>query len=376
MGEIGSFEILKRSGDHNARRARLQTAHGVIDTPHFMPVGTKATVKAMLPEEIKDLGFQVLLGNTYHLHLRPGDERIKRLGGLHQFMNWSGPILTDSGGFQVFSLSKLRTLSEEGVEFKSHIDGSKYFISPEVSMQIQMNLGSDIIMAFDECLPYPSTREDIKKSMDLTHRWLQRSKAAMTRPESLLFGIAQGGLEMDLRKESLAQITSVDLPGYALCGFSVGEPIEIMHDMMKELAPLMPENKPRYLMGVGTPLDLILCIDAGIDMFDCVMPTRVARNGTLFTWAGKVSIKRQEFADDPKPLDVECSCYTCKHYSRAYLRHLFLASEILSCRLNSIHNLHFYSELMRRARSAILEGVWPAFRDMCLTRFVKGDQIH
>ncbi len=371
---VGQFDLIKKVGE--ARRARLHTAHGTIETPHFMPVGTKGTVKAMLPEEIKDLGFHVLLGNTYHLHLRPGDERIKRLGGLHKFMNWHGPILTDSGGFQVFSLSKLRTLSEEGVEFRSHLDGSKYFISPEVSMQIQMNLGSDIIMAFDECLPYPSDRDDIQKSMNLTHRWLVRSKNAMTRPQSLLFGIAQGGLELDLRKESLQQITSVDLPGYALGGFSVGEPIEIMHHMVKDLAPMMPEHKPRYLMGVGTPLDLILSIDSGIDLFDCVMPTRVARNGTLFTWQGRVSIKRQEYADDSQPLDSQCDCYTCKHYSRAYLRHLFLAGEILSCRLNSIHNLHFYSKLMERARHSLMIGEWPKFRDHCLTQFVKTESFH
>lgn len=370
--QIGKFEILNTVGE--ARRSRLHTAHGVVETPHFMPVGTKATVKAMLPEEIKDMGFDILLGNTYHLHLRPGDELIKKLGGLHKFMNWNGPILTDSGGFQVFSLSKLRTLSEDGVEFRSHLDGAKYFISPEVSMKIQMNLGSDIIMAFDECLPYPSSREEIMKSMDLTYRWLLRSKEAMTRPESLLFGIVQGGLEMDLREYSLKQITSVDLPGYALGGFSVGEPIEIMHTMVKELGPKMPAHKPRYLMGVGTPLDLILCIDAGIDMFDCVMPTRMARNGTLFTWQGKVSIKRREYSDDNAPLDAECDCYTCKNYSRAYLRHLFMAGEILSSRLNSIHNLYFYSQLMKQARSAIANNTWSEFKKKCLLRFVKNSE--
>ncbi len=363
----GKFEVLAQDGQ--ARAARLETARGPIETPVFMPVGTRATVKAMLPEELKAMGAQILLGNTYHLHLRPGEKTIARLGGLHKFMNWEGPILTDSGGFQVFSLSQLNKVTEEGVEFKSHLDGSRCFLSPESSMQIQMDLGADIIMAFDECLPHPSPREKIRESMDLTLRWLKRSKAAMTREQSLLFGIVQGGLDLDLRKESLEQITSVDLPGYALGGFSVGEPIELMHDLVKEVGPLMPAHKPRYLMGVGTPLDLILAIDSGIDMFDCVMPTRVARNGTLFTWSGKVHIKRQEYKEDPRPLDEECSCYTCQNYSRAYLRHVFQTGEIISAQLNTIHNLFFYMELMKRARGAIREGSWACFRDECLNRF-------
>jgi queuine tRNA-ribosyltransferase len=363
------FEVLATDGD--ARATRLRTSHGDIETPVFMAVGTRATVKAMIPEELRTAGAQVILGNTYHLHLRPGEKTIEKLGGLHKFMNWQGPILTDSGGFQVFSLSQLRKLSEEGVEFRSHLDGTKYFISPEVSMQIQMDLGADIIMAFDECLPYPATEEQTIASMEMTHRWLLRSKAAMTRKESMLFGIVQGGLGRELRLKSLEQITSVDLPGYAMGGFSVGEPIEMMHKLVKETVPQMPKNKPRYLMGVGTPLDLILSIDSGIDMFDCVMPTRVARNGTLYTWKGKVSIKRTEFKEDSAPLDPECDCYTCQNYSKAYLRHLFLSGEILSSRLNSIHNLHFYFSLMSRARQAIREGRWSEFRDFCLTRFVK-----
>lgn len=364
---IGSFQVEGRAGQ--ARAARLQTAHGEIQTPVFMPVGTKATVKSMLPEELTEIGAQIILGNTYHLHLRPGEETIQRLGGLHKFMNWNGPILTDSGGFQVFSLSQLTKVREEGVEFRSHLDGAKHFLSPETSMQIQMALGSDIIMAFDECLKYPATPEEVDESMNMTHRWLIRSKEAMIRKESLLFGIIQGGLDLRARQKSLEQITSVELPGYALGGFSVGEPIELMHELVKEVAPLMPEHKPRYLMGVGTPLDLILAVDAGIDMFDCVMPTRVARNGTLFTWSGKVSIKRAEFKDDPSPLDPECDCYTCRNYSKAYLRHLFLAGEILSARLNTIHNLHFYLQLMTKARRAILSGEWESYRHDCLTRF-------
>ncbi len=364
---LGAFEIVATEG--HARAARLNTHHGVIETPVFMAVGTRATVKAMTPEELLTSGCQVVLGNTYHLHLRPGEKTIAKLGGLHKFMNWNKPILTDSGGFQVFSLSQLRKLTEEGVEFRSHLDGNKHFISPEVSMQIQMDLGSDIIMAFDECLPYPATREQTIESMDMTFRWLKRSKEAMTRKESLLFGIVQGGLDRETRLKSLEQITSVELPGYAMGGFSVGEPIELMHKLVQETVPEMPKNKPRYLMGVGTPLDLILAIDSGIDMFDCVLPTRVARNGTLYTWQGKVSIKRNEFREDPSPLDPECDCYTCKNYSKAYLRHLFVSNEILSSRLNSIHNLHFYFQLMSKARAAIRQGRWAEYRNFCLSRF-------
>lgn len=370
--KLGEFKLHKKSG--KARRATYMTHHGSFETPTFMAVGTKATVKAMTPEELKDCGTQVVLGNTYHLHLRPGEKLIKKMGGLHKFMNWHGPILTDSGGFQVFSLSGLRKMSEEGVEFRSHLDGAKHFLSPEKSMEIQMDLGADIIMAFDECLGYPATDDQIKKSMDLTHRWLLRSKNAMQRPESLLFGIVQGGLSLEHRKYSLEQVTSVDLPGYALGGFSIGEPIHLMHELLPQIAPLMPENKPRYLMGVGTPLDLIISIDSGVDMFDCVMPTRVARNGTLYTWQGKVSIKRQEYKEDPGPLDPECDCYTCKNYSRAYLRHLFLSGEILGSRLNTIHNLHFYMSVMAKARQALDEGRWEEYRDFCLTRFIKTDK--
>ncbi|MCB0365911.1 MAG: tRNA guanosine(34) transglycosylase Tgt [Bdellovibrionales bacterium] len=369
--ELGQFELLHQQEE--ARVGRLETFHGPIETPVFMPVGTKASVKAMLPEELVEIGAQIILGNTYHLHLRPGEATIERLGGLHKFMNWHKPILTDSGGFQVFSLSGLRKITEEGVEFRSHLDGAKHFISPEKSMQIQMALGSDIIMAFDECPAHPSTPEKLKESMDLTHRWLLRCKEAMTRKESLLFGIVQGGLDAKLRMESLEQITSVELPGYALGGFSVGEPIHLMHELVRVVGPRMPKHKPRYLMGVGTPVDLVLSVDSGIDMFDCVMPTRTARNGTLFTWQGKVHIKRQQYKEDPEPLDPECDCYTCQNYSKAYLRHMFMSGEIVASRLNTIHNLHFYCQVMDKARTAIREGCWPAYRDDCLTRFVRDD---
>ncbi|UXR63335.1 tRNA guanosine(34) transglycosylase Tgt [Bdellovibrio bacteriovorus] len=369
--KLGEFTV--HATDGNARRATLMTAHGPVQTPVFMAVGTKATVKAMTPEELKECGTQVVLGNTYHLHLRPGEKTIARMGGLHKFMNWHGPILTDSGGFQVFSLSQLRNMTEEGVEFRSHLDGAKHFISPEKSMEIQMDLGSDIIMAFDECLKYPATEEEIEKSMALTYRWLLRSKAAMTRKESLLFGIVQGGLSLKHRMKSMEQICSVDLPGYALGGFSVGEPMHLMHALLPEVAPKMPANKPRYLMGVGTPTDLIIAIDSGIDMFDCVMPTRVARNGTIYTWNGKVSIKRSEYKEDPSALDPECDCYTCKNYTKSYLRHMFMSGEILGSRLNTIHNIHFYMKVMEKAREAIAEGRWVEYRDNCLTRFAKKD---
>lgn len=367
--QVGEFKVHATQG--KARRATLMTTHGPVQTPVFMAVGTKATVKAMTPEELKECGTQVVLGNTYHLHLRPGEKTVKAMGGLHKFMNWHGPILTDSGGFQVFSLSGLRKLTEEGVEFRSHLDGAKHFISPEKSMEIQMDLGSDIIMAFDECLQYPATEEQVISSMNLTHRWLIRSRDAMTRKESMLFGIVQGGLSYKYRMMSMEQICSVDLPGYALGGFSVGEPIHLMHELLPQVAHQMPAHKPRYLMGVGTPLDLIIAVDSGIDMFDCVIPTRVARNGTLYTWQGKVSIKRSEYKEDPSPLDPECDCYTCRTYTKSYLRHLFLSGEILGSRLNTIHNIHFYMKLMERVREAIEQGRWEEFRDDCLRRFVK-----
>lgn len=359
--DVGNFQV--DGTDGHARAGQLLTAHGLVKTPVFMAVGTRATVKAMAPEDLKANGCQVVLGNTYHLHLRPGEKIVKAMGGLHSFMNWQGPILTDSGGFQVFSLTKLRKISEKGVEFQSHIDGSKFFMSPESSMEIQMDLGSDIVMAFDECPPWPCSESALRDSMELTLRWLKRCQLRMDRKGSLLFGIVQGGLGYDLRMESLEKTLKIDLPGYALGGFSVGEPILKMHQLVAQVAHQMPSDKPRYLMGVGTPLDLVEAIDSGVDMFDCVMPTRVARNGTLFTSQGKISIKKAAYKEDPGPLDPHCDCNTCKNYSRAYLRHLFTTGEILGHRLNTQHNLHFYFKLMEGARDAILKGTWSQFRD-------------
>ncbi len=369
---LGNFKLEAKdsTGAGNARAATLTTAHGDIRTPIFMPVGTKATVKAMNNQELIDIGSEVILGNTYHLHVRPGDELIKEMGGLHKFMNWKLPILTDSGGFQVFSLSSLRKITEEGVEFRSHIDGAKLFIGPKESMEIQMNLGSDIIMAFDECPPYPCSEKELESAMDRTYRWLKVCKETMTRKESLLFGIIQGGLSLEHRLKSLEQITSIDLPGYALGGFSVGEPMPMMYELLPKVAPKMPENKPRYLMGVGKPVDILHSINAGIDMFDCVLPTRVARNGKVYTHKGELSIKNLEHKLNEKPLDEDCECYTCKNHSRSYLRHLFLSQEILSARLLTLHNLHFYLDLTRECRAAILENRWDEYYNLKLTQLV------
>lgn len=365
----GKFTLEATSG--KARAATLQTAHGEIQTPVFMPVGTKATVKSMTPVDLKEMGSQIILGNTYHLHLRPNEKIIAQMGGLHKFMNWDRPILTDSGGFQVFSLSKLRKITDEGVEFRSHLDGSKLFISPEKSMEIQMDLGSDIIMAFDECPPYPCSQEELYKAMDRTIKWLKRCKEHMTRSESLLFGIAQGGLDLEARKVAIEQVSELDLPGYALGGFSVGEPMPLMHALLPEVAPLMPSHKPRYLMGVGKPEDLLIAINSGIDMFDCVMPTRVARNGMLFTSQGAINIKRKEYQLDERPIDENCDCYTCLNFTRSYLRHLFSVGELLSYRLNTLHNLHFYQNLMRKCREAILEDRWDEFYQQTLTQLIR-----
>lgn len=350
------YELIKTCKQTGARLGRLHTPHGVIETPIFMPVGTQATVKAMTPEELKDIGSQIILGNTYHLYMRPGHDLIERAGGLHKFMNWDKPILTDSGGFQVFSLGPLRKIKEEGVEFRSHLDGSKHFLSPEKATEIQNALGSDIIMAFDECAPYPADRQYVKNSLERTTRWLERCKAAHKYPErQALFGIVQGGMYKELREQSAREITAIDLPGYAIGGLSVGEPKEMMYEVLDYTVPLLPEDKPRYLMGVGSPDDLLEGVLRGIDMFDCVLPTRIARNGTAMTSQGKVVVRNASYAEDFTSLDPECDCYTCRNYTKAYLRHLIKCNEILGARLLTIHNLHFLLKLTENVRGAIRE---------------------
>jgi len=357
------FELLKQDKDSRARRGRMTTRRGVVETPVFMPVGTQGTVKAILPEDLKTEGAQIILANTYHLFLRPGHERVRRLGGLHRFMNWDGPILTDSGGFQVFSLGQLRKITEEGVRFQSHLDGSHQILTPEISIAVQEALGADIIMVFDECIPYPSTRTYVADSTALSMRWAERSKNARSAQDgSALFGIVQGGMYPDLRRQSAEQLMDIGFDGYALGGLSVGEEAERMYEMMDVALPVLPDDKPRYVMGVGTPENLIEGIARGVDMFDCVMPTRNARNGTLFTSFGKITIKQARYADDDSPIDPACTCYVCRNYSRAYLRHLYQSNEILASMLNTRHNLHYYLDLMAQARAAIEQDRFSAFR--------------
>ena len=351
-----TYELLHECKQTGARRGVIHTQHGDIQTPIFMPVGTQATVKSMTPEELKEeVKAQIILSNTYHLYLRPGQEIVKEAGGLHNFMKWDRPILTDSGGFQVFSLSSLRKITEEGVAFHSHLDGSKHLFTPESVMKTEEDLGADIIMAFDECCPYPSTYEYTKNSMERTTRWAKRCKEAHTTENQALFGIIQGGFFEDLRKKSVEDLIALDLPGYAIGGISVGEPKEEFLKMLYYTTPLMPKDKPRYLMGVGTPDYLIEAALAGIDMCDCVLPTRIARNGTALTSHGKVVVRNATYERDWTPLDSECDCYTCKNYTRAYIRHLVKANEILGVRLLSIHNLRFLTRLMENIRTAIEE---------------------
>ncbi|SDW28821.1 queuine tRNA-ribosyltransferase [Marininema mesophilum] len=364
------YELIKTCSQTGARLGRLHTPHGTIDTPAFMPVGTLATVKTMSPEELKEMGSGIILSNTYHLFLRPGQDVVKEAGGLHQFMNWDRAILTDSGGFQVFSLSDLRKITEEGVSFRSHLSGEPLFISPEKSIEIQNALGADIIMAFDECPPYPADRDYVKQSMERTYRWLKRCVDAHQRPEEQgLFGIVQGGMYGDLRKESVRQITSIDLPGYAIGGLSVGEPKELMYEALEQTTPLLPTDKPRYLMGVGSPDALVEGVLRGVDMFDCVLPTRIARNGTTMTSEGRIVVRNAKYTRDFGPLDPECDCYTCRNYSRAYLRHLFKAEETLGLRLTTYHNLYFLLKLMEGVRQAIREDQLQAFRDQFFTKY-------
>ena len=358
------FTLEKKSSQCKARTGTIETNHGVIKTPVFMPVGTRATVKAMNNDELKSIGSQIILSNTYHLYLKPGQEIIRKADGLHKFMNWDKPILTDSGGFQVFSLSKTRKITEEGVQFRSHIDGSKHFISPEKSMEIQNDLGSDIMMAFDECGPYPASYEYTEDSMKRTLRWLKRCKDYHKNTDKQnLFGIIQGGMYKDLREYSAKNTIDFDLPGYAIGGLSVGEPRDLMIDLLDFTTDFMPENKPRYLMGVGTPDYLFEAVEHGVDMCDCVLPTRIARNGTALTSKGKLVVKNAKYKDDFSPLDENCDCYACKNHTRAYIRHLLNVDEILGARLLSIHNLRFLIKLMENIRKSIEEDRYLEFKD-------------
>jgi len=360
------FEVEAWSG--RARAGRLTTPHGVVETPAFMPVGTAGAVKAVTRRDLAEVGAQILLANTYHLMLRPGDALVAELGGLHGFTGWSGPFLTDSGGYQVFSLSSLRRLSEEGVSFQSHLDGSPHLLTPERSMEIQMNLGADVAMAFDECPPFPAPREAVEEATARTTRWAERCRAAHWREDQWLFGIVQGGVHLDLREKSAAEIVGLDFPGHGIGGLSVGEPKEDMFRVLDHLDPLLPTAKPRYLMGVGTPEDLLEAVGRGVDMCDCVLPTRNARNGQLFTSQGRLSIRNARFRADPRPPDPACGCYTCRTTSRAYLRHLHLAGELGAATLATIHNLAFYLDTLRQAGQNIRLGRFEEFRGEMLRR--------
>ncbi|MDR2726684.1 MAG: tRNA guanosine(34) transglycosylase Tgt [Deltaproteobacteria bacterium] len=364
MSIPGTFTLLTVDGQ--ARTGTLHTAHGPVRTPVFMPVGTAGSVKAVAPDDLATIGAEIILGNTYHLYLRPGHELIARRGGLHAFSAWPKPILTDSGGYQVFSLSPLRTITEEGVIFRSHLDGSRHLFTPENVIAVQLALGADIIMPLDECVPHAADHAYAASSLDLTSRWAARCRAAWPGPRedntgTLLFGIMQGGMYPDLRAEAVRRLLDIGFEGYSIGGLSVGESKVQMHDILSAATPLLPKDKPRYLMGVGTPLDIVRAISLGVDMFDCVLPTRNARNGTLFTSCGKVNIKRQEYAEDDSPLDPACSCYTCRTFSRAYLRHLYVSGELLAYRLNSIHNLTYFFDVVRAARTAIEAGRYTAY---------------
>ena len=364
------YELLKTCAQTGARLGRLHTPHGVIDTPAFMPVGTQATVKGISPEELDSLGAQIILSNTYHLYLRPGHELVREAGGLHRFMNWDRAILTDSGGFQVFSLAENRKITEEGVQFRSHLNGDKLFLSPESATAVQNDLGADVIMAFDECPPYPADYAYVKQSTERTSRWAERCLKAHARPhDQALFGIVQGGMHADLRRQSAADLTSLDFPGYSIGGLSVGEPKPLMYEMLEETVPLLPSHKPRYLMGVGSPDALIEGSMRGIDMFDCVLPTRIARNGTVMTSRGRLVVRNAKYTSDFAPLDPACDCYACRHYSRAYIRHLVRADEMFGLRLTTIHNLHFLVSLMRQVRDAIRGDRLRDFRDELFERY-------
>jgi len=360
-----NFEIKYSSTDSRARTGRLETSRGVIETPIFMPVGTLGTVKGLSPEELTSCGAQIILGNTYHLYLRPGCEVIDLFGGLHRFMHWDGPILTDSGGFQVFSLAKLSKISEEGYTFQSHVDGSRHTLTPEKSIEVQLSLDSDIMMCLDQCIQYPASHAEAEAALELTTRWAKRCVdywESNRLPQNNLFGIVQGGMFPDLRERSASQLTAFDFPGFAIGGLSVGEPIDLMREMADFSLPLLPAEKPKYIMGVGTPEDLVELVALGADMFDCVMPTRNARNGQLFTASGTLNIVNAKFRTDTDPIEASCTCYTCRHYSRAYLRHLYKTRELLAYRLNTLHNIHYYLKLMADIRGAINRDAFADFR--------------
>ena len=361
--QLSPFKLHVQSTQCAARCGEVRTLHGIFQTPIFMPVGTQATVKAVTPENLIELGAEIILANTYHLFLRPGHELIRELGGLHRFMNWNRPILTDSGGFQIFSLRELAKITEDGAGFKSHLDGSSLFLSPEDAVAVQEALGSDIMMCLDTCIPYPADRSETLAATELTSRWARRSRAAQKTTGQLLFGIVQGGMYPDLRSLAVEQLLEIDFDGYALGGLSVGEPHDLMLEITEHTAKLLPKDYPIYLMGVGTPEDLVESVYRGVDMFDCVMPTRNARNGMLFTSRGRVVIKNSQYSNDPRPPDESCGCYTCRNYSRAYLRHLYMSREILAYHLNTIHNLYYFTGLMRSMRQAIENDTFLQFRN-------------
>ena len=366
-----NFQVCAKSNTSKARAGIFTTPHGIIETPVFMPVGTNSTVKMLTMQQVLDTGAQIILNNSYHMYLRAGCELIKKAGGLHQWQNWHKPILTDSGGFQVFSLAKLRKITEDGVYFSDPKNGSKHFISPEVSMQIQQDLGADIIMAFDECAPYPCDYKHAKEAMERTHRWLERCFKAHNNPRQALFPIVQGAFFDDLRLEAAKVVSSFDAIGYAIGGVSVGEPTDVKNRIVELTAPLLPENKPRYLMGVGTPVDLINGVKFGIDMFDCVLATRNARHGTFFTYSGNKIIKNKEFEEDFSPLDEKCNCWVCRNHTKAYIRHLYRTQESTAATLLSIHNIHFLVNLMKKLREKILEGDFDKYSDELLKNFEK-----
>ena len=369
-----SYTLLKEDDKSNARAGTLHTTRGDVQTPVFMPVGTLGSVKSISPDELKEIGAQIILSNTYHLYLRPGHELVKEAGGLHDFINWDRPMLTDSGGFQVFSLNELCKITEDGASFRSHIDGSPHFLSPERVMEIEIALGADIAMVFDECSPYPADRKRVEQAMERTHRWAKRCLESHEHPQQGLFGIVQGGMFKDLRLQSAAEISSMDFPGIAIGGLSVGEPKEMMYEVMDYTVPALPKEKPRYLMGVGSPDCLVEGVARGIDMFDCVLPTRIARNGTVMVPWGKLVIRNAEYARDFRPIDENCGCYACRNFSRAYIRHLIKCNEILGMRLTTIHNLYYLINLMKDMRQAILEDNFYAFRKNFWTRYLSGKE--